>query len=280
MPPDLPCLEAPLTYLRADAAQAEYRVYPASSGLPNVRPAVEQHTVRIRDGRAVAGEFDLDLHGFAFARHATSFTDFYDPAAVQARYYPEVAAYLRERLRASRVLVFDHNTRSAVRAARGELGVREPVDGVHNDYTERSGPKRAREILDSAGCARLIGRRCAFVNLWRPIVGPVQDVPLAVCDARTLSPEDIVDTPILHFTEADLASPSHRGEIQSMRYSPAQRWYWFSDMRPDEVLLLKCYDAPAAGRARFAAHTGFRNPACPADCVPRESIEARTLAVY
>jgi hypothetical protein len=46
------------------------------------------------------------------------------------------------------------------------------------------------------------------------------------------------------------------------------------------VLLLKCYDSRADGRARFTPHTGFKNPACPPDFVPRESIEVRTLLVF
>ena len=51
-------------------------------------------------------------------------------------------------------------------------------------------------------------------------------------------------------------------------------------MQPDEVLLLKCYDSRTDGRARFMPHTGFQNPTCPQDFVPRESIEARTLVVF
>ncbi len=51
-------------------------------------------------------------------------------------------------------------------------------------------------------------------------------------------------------------------------------------MQPDEVLLLKCYDSRKDGRARYMPHTGFRNPACPDDFVPRESIEARTLVIF
>jgi hypothetical protein len=50
-------------------------------------------------------------------------------------------------------------------------------------------------------------------------------------------------------------------------------------MEPDEVLLLKCFDSRRDGRARYTAHTGFANPESPADAVPRESIEVRTLVV-
>jgi hypothetical protein len=277
---DLPAVEAELSYLAPGERAPQVRVYPPASGLASVRPASARHVVPIRDARPIADRLRLDEHGFELHSRRTTFVDFYDEAAVRARYYPEVEASLREITGALAVIAFDHNVRSAARAARGEHGVRVPVDQVHNDYTERSGPKRKLEILDAAGRSDLADRHVAFVNLWRPIVGPVLDNPLAVCDARSVSPEDLVATDIHHFGEDDLTVPRHNGEIQSVRYSPAQRWFYVSAMQPDEFLLLKCYDSHADGRARFMPHTGFRNPACPADFVPRESIEARTLAVF
>jgi hypothetical protein len=111
-------------------------------------------------------------------------------------------------------------------------------------------------------------------------VGPVWDNPLAVCDARTVAASDLVATDIMHFGEDSLEMPRHRGQIYSVRFNPAHRWFYLSEMRPDEALLLKCYDSRADGRARFMPHTGFRNPACPSEFVPRESIEARTLVVF
>jgi hypothetical protein len=176
--------------------------------------------------------------------------------------------------------VFDHNVRSAARAARGEIGVRVPVAQVHNDYTEYSGPKRKREILEAAGRLDLLDRRVAFVNMWRPIVGPIWDNPLAVCDARSVPMSDYVATQIQHFGEDDLDHPRHTGEIYSVRFNAQHRWFYVSQMRPHEVLLLKCYDSRTDLPARFMPHTGFQNPACPKDFVPRESIEARTLVVF
>ncbi|MBM4226503.1 MAG: methyltransferase [Gammaproteobacteria bacterium] len=276
----LPSVIAPLAYLHPSAPAAEYRIYPASAGRSDVRPLLQAREVPIRDARPLAHLFSLDVEGFAFHRHATPFQEFYDEAQVRSGYYPEVSAWLCHTLGARAVLVFDHNTRSVVRAARGQAGVRLPVDGVHNDYSEASGPKRAREILTEAGRDDLLKRPFAFVNLWRPILGPVQDIPLAVCDARSLSSEEIVDTPIHHFAESDLEHPSHSGEIQSMHHAEGHRWFYFPDMQPHDVLLLKCFDTRLDGVARFMAHTGFRNPACPAEYTPRESIEARTLVVY
>ncbi|MFN0316600.1 MAG: CmcJ/NvfI family oxidoreductase [Burkholderiales bacterium] len=276
----LPSVRAPVSYLVAQERPVQVRVYPPGSGIATVRPASSHYPVQLHDARPVAGDLRLDDHGFELGAKPTRFTQFYDEAAVRANYYPEVSAVVRELTGAAAVIVFDHNVRSAVRAARGEVGVRVPVDQAHNDYTERSGPKRKQEILEAAGRTDLSARRVAFVNLWRPITGPVQDNPLAVCDARSVAPEDLVDTDIHHFGEDNLEVPRHRGQIYSVRHNPAHRWFYISDMRTEEFLLLKGYDSLNDGRARFMPHTGFNNPACPGTFVPRESIEARTLVVY
>ena len=277
----LPAVTAQISYLgAADGHPMQVRVYPPGSGLATQRPASVQHQVSIHDARPIAYRLRLDEHGFELRRGRSEFTDFYGEAAVRERYYPEVERLLRALTGALAVIAFDHNVRSAARAARGEVGVRVPVDQAHNDYTEQSGPTRSREILAEKGRSDLAGRRVAFVNLWRPIVGPVLDNPLAVCDAGSVAREDLVATDIHHFGEDDLAVPRHRGQIYSVRYNPAHRWFYASSMQPEEFLLLKCYDSRDDGRARFMPHTGFRNPACPSDFVPRESIETRTLVVF
>ncbi len=277
---NLPAVNATITYIAPSDAPARVRVYPLSSGIPTTRPEATQHRVTIRDARSIAGLLRLDEQGFALHVWPSMFSDFYNDAAVRQRYYPEVRSALRALTGALEVFVFDHNVRSAVRAARGEAGVRVPVDQVHNDYTEASGPRRNQEVLDAAGRPDLADHRVAFVNLWRPIIGPVQDNPLALCDARSVAPDDLVATDIQHFGEDDLTTPRHRGQIYSVRHNPAHQWFYVSEMRPDEVLLLKCYDSQNDGRARFMPHTGFLNPACPEKFVPRESIEARTLVVF
>jgi hypothetical protein len=276
----LPGVAAQLNYLAPGDDAPQVRIYPPSSGLPTAQPTLANHSVTIRDARPIAKELRLDEHGFELHVRRTSFAAFYDAAAVRARYYPEVQGLVQELLGALTVIAFDHNVRSVVRAARGDRGISAPVAQVHNDYTERSGPRRKGEILEAAGRADLADRHVAFVNLWRPIVGPVLDNPLAVCDARSVGPSDLVATEILHFGDDDLVEPRHRGAVQSVRYNPEHRWCYVSAMQPDEFLLLKCYDSRTDGRARFVPHTGFDHPARPPEFVPRESIETRTLVVF
>ena len=111
-----------------------------------------------------------------------------------------------------------------------------------------------------------------MINLWRPIRGPLRDAPLAVCDARTVAAGDLV--------ASDLVYRDRVGETYGVTYNPEHRWFYVPDMQPDEALLLKCYDSSIDGRARFAPHTAFDDPTAPADMLPRESIELRTLVFH
>jgi hypothetical protein len=278
-PEALPAVEGQLSFLAPVDGPVEVRVYPPSSGLATVRPASVRHAVPIRDARPIADRLRLDEHGFELHSRPTAFAGFYDEAAVRDRYYPEVESVLQAITDALAVIAFDHNVRSVARAAaaRSACGCR----STRRTTTTRKRPARSAsaEILEAAG-RRPADRHVAFVNLWRPIVGPVLDNPLTVCDARSVSPEDLVATEIHHFGEDDLTVPRHSGQIQSVRYNPEHRWLYVSEMRPDEFLLLMCYDSRADGRARFMPHTGFVNPARPSEFVPRESIETRTLVVF
>jgi FtsP/CotA-like multicopper oxidase with cupredoxin domain len=108
--------------------------------------------------------------------------------------------------------------------------------------------------------------------VWRPIRGPLVASPLALCDAQTLAQENLV--------ASDLLYPDRKGEIYSVTYNPAQRWYYFPKMATDEVVLIRCFDSAQQGAARFSAHGAFDDPETPPDAPPRASIEVRTLVFF
>ena len=58
-----------------------------------------------------------------------------------------------------------------------------------------------------------------------------------------------------------------------------RRWFYVPEMQPNEAILIKCYDS-APDKARFTAHSAFEDPTAPADVLPRESIELRTLVFH
>ena len=68
---------------------------------------------------------------------------------------------------------------------------------AHVDYTAKSGPRRVADILGAAEAGRLAasGARIIQVNVWRPIRGPVLRAPLALADASSVEPDELVVPP-------------------------------------------------------------------------------------
>jgi hypothetical protein len=263
-------VEAALNYLVDGAESPTTYLFPPPPGAAARTGRYEKHTVPIYDGRAAGERLSLDKHGVTLTPHQTSVANFYDSNQVRAVYYPEVERLVKEVTAATRVLVFDHNVRCRPRAKQGEPGVQEPVKVVHNDYTLKSGPQRVRDLLP-AEAGELLKNRFAFINVWRPIKGPVQDTPLAVCDASSMSQQD--------FVKHNLIYPDRIGEVYSVTFNPKHRWFYFPMMQKNEAMLIKCYDSDST-RVRFTAHTAFEDPTSPPDAAPRESIEARTIAFF
>jgi len=264
-------VKAPVSYL-ANMGQRPYTyAYTPPPGMAQTNRQVAPRTVFIHDARPIAAQLSLDRHGFALRCYKSAVANFYDEGEVQSVYYPECERLLAEATGAARVVVFDHIVRSALRAKNSEKGIKTPVKGAHNDYTLHSGPQRLHDLLPAEAEA-LLKNRFAIINVWRPIRGPVQESPLAVCDAQSLRQDDFVAT--------DLIYPQRRGEVYGVTFRPTHRWYYFSQMQTDEALLLKCYDSAEDGPARFTAHTAFDDPTSPPDAVPRESIETRAFVFF
>src|SRR4029077_20855859 len=101
---------------------------------------------------------------------------------------------------------------------------------------------------------------------------PIERDPLAIADARTLAPADLVP--------AERRFPDRVGEIYQITFNPAHRWTYFPRMRRDEALVFKVYDAAKDGRARWSAHTSFDDPQTPPNAPERESIEVRAFAFF
>jgi len=229
----------------------------------------ELHEMAISNGRDE--ELSLERNGFELVEHRTAVKSFFDADEVKSVYYREVEALIRARSGAARVVVFDHTLRSGSEAEREARLIREPVLSAHNDYTEWSGPQRVRELMGDEA-ERLLARRFAIIQVWRAIVDPIASNPLALADARSVAPEDLL--------VAERRYPNRVGQTYRLKYSPRHRWVYFPRMRRDEALVFKVYDSEKDGRARFTPHTSFDDPTTPAGAPPRQSIEARALAFF
>jgi hypothetical protein len=264
----LPSVRATLNYLVREEAKPYSYTYEPPAGLAPRRGTVDAVAdVRIEDARPIRDKLSVDVQGFQLVEHETRVRDFYAPDEVTSVYYPEVEGLLKAATGAEKVVIFDHTVRSLARQ-----GAREPVLRVHNDYTLSSGPRRVRDHLPADEAEARLRARFAEVNVWRPIRGPLESQPLAVCDARSIAPTD--------FIASDLIYPDRVGETYAFAHNPAHRWYYVPRMQRNEALLIKGYDSKEFGTARFTAHTGFEDPTTPASAPPRESIEVRALIFF
>ena len=235
-------------------------------------PQYRSHLIPIHNGRTVAEPFALQKHGFVFVRHVTAMKDFFDEAEVTSVYYRETEQLILAQTGAARVVVFDHTIRTTDPRHHADRWIRNTVKSVHNDYTERSAPKRVRDILPPDEAEAALQRRFAIIQVWRSVAPMVECEPLALCDGRTIPPTG--------FIRNERRYRDRTAETYHIAYNAAHRWYYFPLMTRDEALVFKVFDSDASAGVRFTAHTAFNDPTSAAEAKPRESIEMRALVFY
>ncbi|KAG0147544.1 hypothetical protein CROQUDRAFT_655931 [Cronartium quercuum f. sp. fusiforme G11] len=287
----LPSVKAELTYVLPNNPGEKMYFYinpdHVPAGLTTTNTSNQPFEYAIQDIRGVEDRFGLSISGFEVVRTPESVAklgdgtesreEWKDDAWVQDVYYREVEQLLIERLGAHRVHIFDHTIRRQDNSGTipDTPSTRQPVQRVHVDQTPASAVARVHRHL-GADAEELLTRRFALINVWRPLRGPVLDAPLAVADFRSvdahkdLQPQELRRGP---------EEPS--GETFAVLHNPNHQWYYLSNMRPDEALLLKCHDSDHSdGKATFTPHTAFYDPRHAGKVPARESIEIRTLVFF
>jgi hypothetical protein len=237
--------------------------------------------VPIRNGRLADPPLSLERNGVVLLRWPTAVVDFFDQAEVEEVYVPEIQAMLREVTGSDEVLVFGPVLRSddPTVLARGRspdapntFGRGGPAlgHGAHVDFNEAGVRAHIGDLVPDRAEA-LLRRRFLSVNVWRPIQR-IERMPLAVCDAATVSEGDFVPMETRHSVGATSIS---RGGY-NLAYNPAHCWYWFPQMEPDEVLIFKICDSQKSV-AQFTPHAPFADPTSRPDAPPRQSFEIRTI---
>ncbi|KAJ4350056.1 uncharacterized protein N0V89_008677 [Didymosphaeria variabile] len=235
-------------------------------GVPQRNFGESLHDVTLGDLRGQEQKFSLDNNAFDTVQNVPSEEyEFQDDDQIKRVYYPEVEKLLLESVPgANRVLLFDHTIRRSHTGAN-----RAPVTRVHVDQTPSSAAQRVKFHLPEEA-DKLLQGRYRIINVWRPLNGPVMAHPLAVADSSTVRDEDLI--PVEH------RYPDRTGETAQVNYNPAQKWFYFSGMKNEDRLLLKCFDSDEAlGLWGRAPHTAFVDPRTPEGAVGRESIEVRAL---
>ena len=236
---------------------------------------VVPRAVEIHDARRRTQSPSLDLEGFSLRAHASAVRNFRDADEIARVHVAEIRELLLAASGADHVEVTGSGVlRFAERSAEsGTHNNSRPARFVHVDVSDataqnfyaRSRPANGREL-----------RRSAQYNVWRVLTPPPQDVPLAVCDARSLSRADLIPADAVFDRDGAVLFTF---EAWLLRHNPAQRWVYFSDMRPEEALIFKTHDTDP-GAAHCVAHGAFDAPDCPANTPPRASIEMRGIAYW
>ena len=114
----------------------------------------------------------------------------------------------------------------------------------------------------------------AIINVWRPVKQVTREA-LAVCDSRSVDEND------LHEVTSIIPQSAGVGKGFGVFYgkaNPAHKWYYVSNMKPEEVLMIKCFDSKKDGRARRCIHTAFQSEYDYGDA--RQSIDFRCLVFW
>lgn len=261
---------AQLGFSEPMAARPQFHANDTSGDVLNVVP----RAVPIDDARQWTPAPTLDCEGFRLVPHSSAVRDFRDRAEVERVHIEEIRRLLLEVSGADQVAVtgvgvlrFGERSKDS-----GALNNSRPARFVHVDISDAAaGAFYAKSLPEGRSI-----RRSAMYNVWRVLTPPPQDVPLGVCDARSLAAEDFICADALFDVNGKI---DFSFEALLLRHNARQRWAHFSNMNREEALVFKTHDTDAAA-AHCVPHGAFDNPGCAGDVPPRASIEMRGVAYW
>ncbi|KAK9791400.1 hypothetical protein WJX73_006086 [Symbiochloris irregularis] len=237
-------------------------------------------TIEVENARQRDEPFSLHEHGFTLADFQLPEDlelDWKNADQVKDKYYPLALQLVKDVSGATRVHPVEHIVRKGrARTSRGQShpedpAVMQPSNALHVDFTTESGPLRLEWALPEE--YDLLQRvPFAIVQVWRPIVGPVDESPLAFVDVKSVSPQDL--------TYGRLVYPDKHSSFYAMKHNPGHEFYYYKGMTTSEAAVFKCYDSRTQGTARFTPHCSFHDPTTSDAAAERYSIEFRALAFF
>ena len=241
------------------------RIYDRDSRRANT----EKVDVLVRNARDIANTISVDVNGFELLKYTSPVTDFGDTEEVTEVYRPAIAEFVRNVTGASEVFITNHLIRTEDKSDFNKAYAR----FVHCDYSLKTARSASLNLLKNRkiDVSQYENAEFAWFNTWQPFDHPVQENPLAVLDASTIRDGDIVDY---------IYGGTGKSSTSSMPlYRKEHQFYYYKNMQPDEVLLIKQLDT-RIGRPAASPHTSFIDPESASDALPRRSIEVRMMAVF
>ncbi|KAK4201193.1 hypothetical protein QBC40DRAFT_324984 [Triangularia verruculosa] len=232
------------------------------------------------------GIHSLRTAGLSYEDHGMTITsiddsnmqpkDFDDDDWIESHYLPKLHDAVCLALGAKEMTVFDwmlrKRSRSFPKRAEGEENVddHQPSLSAHIDYTEAELNSRVDAYFGSKK-DEMLSRRYQVINIWKPLLGPCRDFPLAFIDPTTVDTEN-------DLVKVDEVFPTVANEVFQVYSNPNHRWYYVPDQLASEVVIFNAYDS-VKGQQLAVPHCSF-------DCgeagsgIPRQSIEVRAFVFY
>lgn len=273
-------LTARLPYLRSDldGLHVEFTARILGDELFDRRPT------RIRNGRAEGQVPSIGQEGFQLVSHPSATVrerlgELLEPKGLlnqsdALRAYWAETIPLISRLSGARDVLPLHASTVRYSAALRNDKAMTPAGWPHVDYDTQESQVQLEETLGLNGFEPAPYSRYVMYQCWHVLSPPPQDFPLAMCDGRTVSAEDIV--PI----DYHMKTPERDVTYQSSgaRYSPRHDWWYFPDMTQAELLVFIGFDS-ALGDAFKTLHVAIEDETQAAP-VPRISLETRYFALF
>ncbi|KAF2656294.1 putative CmcJ-like methyltransferase [Lophiostoma macrostomum CBS 122681] len=270
-------MESRTNFLRHDALYEAEKPYslrfepPPNFASSNIK--LENHPITVRNIRACQSPPKLTRNGFGIVpfHSRMGYDDFEDDELVKEVYLREAADLLRVLLGANKVQIFEHTVRKQHETFPISTGEayrwNQPTSIAHVDTTVQWAVDMAAQL--NSDQPDITAERIQCVNLWKPIKGPVQDWPLALCDPESVDLNRDLEP-------CDLVYPDYVVENRQLHWNEEQKWWYCDQQQVDEAWVFLQSDT--ASTTKPVPHTAFPVEGHVGEA--RESIEVRALLYY
>ncbi|KAI1359611.1 putative CmcJ-like methyltransferase [Xylaria arbuscula] len=222
---------------------------------------------------ASRGEFNININGFCILKENTTLTleDALErPEEAELKYQAELEKILHKNFpECTRFegLDFVVRRRHPNYPSEKEETVKyeQPATVAHSDYTPEGAIQQLKGSFPGQE-AYFLDKEYDMINVWKPLVGPNNDWPLALCDYSSIQPTDITRADVLHadrITENQLLYPSQQ-----------HRWYYVESQQPNDLIVFRNTDN--TGKRAVGFHAAIPNPTSTGPL--RSSVEVRFVA--
>jgi hypothetical protein len=229
--------------------------------------------------------------GFELVRRPSAVADWDDDREIAEVHYAETETLARELTGCDLAMVSDHVRRRAVSAGEGKA--QSPVHLVHSDFAAGYDAviRTAYRDVRGRGAATLArtgataqdvetARRLVMMQFWRNLGPARMDFPVAFCDARTVSPDEVRP---FRYTGYVAGGRSFEAlAVERSERTALHRWFVYPEMTPDEVVVFRTYDTElvGSGATYFTPHSAFHDPGVEPGHPGRASIELRVMCLW